>query len=1339
MIIDSALLCPQCLPEYWWGGTPPHFVSSVRHLVLHATKRSRIWVALRTHGKDSLAPPLLNLWHIPWRRNGGTNECFSHCTSEIVTREKKRTRATLLIVWESRSKGARKREGVWSPAAKQNQPKGRPRSVLLHQWGREHTRLFELPNEEPETMDDNNNDNKKKENLCHHRVMDRSRNQHATLLGTKPQRIQDSLFNGTPQGTTRKRPRPVRQHSSFWLSHSMIVRTIALVTRIESGILPWLHSCGRWWWNPWCRRRRRPVSPHRASWRRTRLVVLWFAAILLLALSTATVTASTDPTSSSWHGRTDWMHHRFGTTAFVMVPPDSRIRRRARNQPRSIQLASSNQQSSISSGSTSRRKKKNQGTDPIYTTNKDQGETSKTRRSIPTTATTQQRLTTPKSVRSWQPIPHQDTTTQPEQEQEQQQVLHTTLRHLQSQLPHVLHYPWTLDQVLQTHVPESSRLLVLTTTATEPSAAPPPPRTTSRSGPTSYSSVSSSSSDSIVCARTAQELVQWQNALWTYTTLVYNTWMGIAGLSQPQQEAKSSYSLPLLDCQITLVVSNNNDNTTSSSSSPTTIQGIQVDWSVPLLTMTSLLSTNSGARRSLFPFGMRNDKDNDDPTSSSPPNNRGILRGRSWLLLEDGKVARHEVQSIQWKASSDDEGTFQTLNVAAVGQFLQQLQQWGTVLRGGSGTTMIPSTLFSFVPPPDTAMTTTTTTTVLTPPPEWLKEVVPALLSPSTTTARNVLNRLLLGPQAASTSTSSSTVPPLRDPNKTSTTPSPEPLWAVRQSRKPSNVTTSGPILLDDTWTAWNLSVPLPGSKQWMDHVAVQQVIHVFVQDVIPQLVDPRTAVSSSSSSSSTSSMTWKFARQATLVATDGHTILVPTTTERNTGESTSPTSRHALLDFFASLATLRRRSRGTWTLQSTEQTVPLILSTSTKNDDPLVTTQVRVHYQAQGPLENAVISGTDVYTLQIRLCESTTQRSFQILQIEQERLDIAGNSNPRDTTLSMQRFVAALTNSNTQALLRTADDSWLVQLWQRLIMVDATAPNSPTRTGTGSLPALNQAEARSDEAAATVYRLMVALHTQGQALGSTSSTVSPQLPGDPTSRIPALEFMAESLELVGYLGESLVRGKTPYAQVVGFWIGQLQSNLQSGRLIFEASPSKADKVDQSPAQEQQPVTTRVEWTDRGTIRYRLILNLRVVLTPPGLPPPPSWLGTPLPFGTMNQDSTSNPSSSSFPLQLALQSEFVLDSESGTIVQQRLVDTYINGQLTPADVVSQWFQAFQQQQRGGSSSGNNNNMNNLWSLLQLVAPSSSSSSSSTPNTVPNALWQWWMQQQQPPPPPPSFW
>ena len=1231
----------------------------------------------------------------------------------------------------------------------------------------ESTRDSDLSNKEPETMGDNNNNdnnnnnnNKNKENLCHHRVLDRSRNQHATLLGTKPQRIQDALFNGTPQGTTRKRPRPVRQHSSFWLSHSMIVRTIALVTRIESGILPWLHSCGRWC-NPWCRRRR-PSSPHRASWRRNRLVVLVFAAILLLALSTTTVTASTDPTSSSWHGRTDWMHHRFGTTAFVMVPPDSRIRRRARNQPRSIQLASSNQQSSISSGSTSRRssppmekkkKKKNQGTDPIYTTNKDQGDTSKTRRSIPTTATTQQRLTTPKSVRSWQPIPDQDTT-QPEQEQ--QQVLHTTLRHLQSQLPHVLQYPWTLDQVWQTHVPESSRLLVLTTTTTEPSAAPPPPTTTtSRSGPTSYSSVSSSSSESIVCARTAQELVQWQNALWTYTTLVYNTWMGIAGLSQPSAQPETNPSLPLLDCQITLVVSNNNDNTTSSSSSPTTIQGIQVNWSVPLLTMTSLLSSNSGARSrlpSLFTFGTRNNDDDTTSSSRSPRNRGGILRGRSWLRLKDGKVARHDIQSIEWKASSleNNDDKFQTLNVAAVGQFLQQLQQWGTILRGAGGTMTTPSNLFPFVPPfssspptmrdrrtledPTGDDTKTTKTTVLTPPPEWLKEVVPALLSPSTATARNVLNRLLLGPQAASPS-SSSTVPPLRDPNKTSTTPSPEPLWAVRQSPKPSNVTTSSPILLDDTWRAWNLSVPLPGSKQWMDHVAVQQVIHVFVHDVIPQLVDPRTAVSSSSSNSG---MTWKFAPQATLVATDGHTILVPTT-ERSMGESTSPASRHALLDFFASLATLRRRSRGTWTLQSTDQAVPLILSTRTKNGDRVVTTQVRVQYQAQGPLENAVISGTDVYTLQIRLCESTTKRSFQISQIEQERLDIAGNSNPRDTTLSMQRLVAALTNSNTQALLRTADDSWLVQLWQRLIIVDATAPNSPTRTGGRSLPALNQAEARSDEAAATVYRLMVALHTQGQALGS-SSIVLPK--EDPTSRIPALEFMAESLELVGYLGESLVRGKTPYAQVVGFWIGQLQSNLQSGRLVFATSSSTtAAKADQSPAQEQQPVTTRVEWTDRGTIRYRLTLNLRVVLTPPGLPPPPSWLGTPLPFGTMNQDSTSNPSSSSFPLQLALQSEFVLDSESGTIVQQRLVDTYINGQLTPADVVSQWFQAFQQQQRGGGSSlGNNNNNNNLWSLLQLLAPSSpsSSSSSSTPNTVPNALWQWWMQQQQPPPPPSSW-
>lgn len=139
--------------------------------------------------------------------------------------------------------------------------------------------------------------------------------------------------------------------------------------------------------------------------------------------------------------------------------------------------------------------------------------------------------------------------------------------------------------------------------------------------------------------------------------------------------------------------------------------------------------------------------------------------------------------------------------------------------------------------------------------------------------------------------------------------------------------------------------------------------------------------------------------------------------------------------------------------------------------------------------------------------------------------------------------------------------------------------------------------ELRSEEAAARIYRILVALQKQGQELVDWSSSSS-----DFRSRIPGFSYMADSMELwVGGMARNqppLIRGKVRYQQIMDFWIDQLQSNLRQGRLVLVGGGGgvvvNVGSESSSSSSAEPPVVTLVEWTPNGTIRYRLTLNLRV-------------------------------------------------------------------------------------------------------------------------------------------------
>jgi hypothetical protein len=46
------------------------------------------------------------------------------------------------------------------------------------------------------------------------------------------------------------------------------------------------------------------------------------------------------------------------------------------------------------------------------------------------------------------------------------------------------------------------------------------------------------------------------------------------------------------------------------------------------------------------------------------------------------------------------------------------------------------------------------------------------------------------------------------------------------------------------------------------------------------------------------------------------------------------------------------------------------------------------------------------------------------------------------------------------------------------------------------------------------------------------------------------------------------------------------------------------------------------------------------------------------------------------PIKVELVSEYKIDSSTGMIIQHRLIETRINGQLTPGDQISRWIKRF---------------------------------------------------------------
>jgi hypothetical protein len=176
-----------------------------------------------------------------------------------------------------------------------------------------------------------------------------------------------------------------------------------------------------------------------------------------------------------------------------------------------------------------------------------------------------------------------------------------------------------------------------------------------------------------------------------------------------------------------------------------------------------------------------------------------------------------------------------------------------------------------------------------------------------------------------------------------------------------------------------------------------------------------------------------------------------------------------------------------------------------------------------------------------------------------------------------------------------------------------------------------------------TVYRIMESLHRELPLVVDTATS---------TGSVPASEYMTENVQLLGYLGEPILRGRSRYTQSIGLAFASLKAALRSGALVSKKDPK-----------------VTVELTPQGNVRCSLTLNLR--LSPPTIAGLPGMrdFDKPLLSSPYRASNDNLP-----PLKIQVVTEYALSPETGRILKHRLLESRINDQLTPDNVVSRWIQ-----------------------------------------------------------------
>jgi hypothetical protein len=395
--------------------------------------------------------------------------------------------------------------------------------------------------------------------------------------------------------------------------------------------------------------------------------------------------------------------------------------------------------------------------------------------------------------------------------------------------------------------------------------------------------------------------------------------------------------------------------------------------------------------------------------------------------------------------------------------------------------------------------------------------------------------------------------------------------------------------------------IPSPGTKEWTEYSSARNQMIQFYESVIPKLsdlsiVDPNL-----------------FAENATYQTGDG-SILV--------------NGRERLADYFQSLALTRKATGGSWTMKHCK-----IIDWKAK--------EVLVDYEAtSSSLPKWKVHGSDVYCL----ADDTVVPDDRIVisKIMQQGMSLI-DQNGSERWLDSQWLIKNLANAFANAGSGKASRDFLTELLMQQPGMRSVLKNAK---GVSS----KAGKMLSQSAAANCYYIMADLLDHSVAvLDISSSRLTP----------PVLEYMDENVDLRGYLGESILKGKNLYDRSIGSVIFGVRDSIRQKRIAVEKIyPSRVELLMPS-----------------GDIRLSQKFLFRI--------PTPG-------AGVILPESVSSP-----PIKIELVSDYNINPSTGLITEHRLVETRVNGQLTPGDQVSRWIRRFLSRDAStntGSDNGNNDSV-----------------------------------------------
>lgn len=412
---------------------------------------------------------------------------------------------------------------------------------------------------------------------------------------------------------------------------------------------------------------------------------------------------------------------------------------------------------------------------------------------------------------------------------------------------------------------------------------------------------------------------------------------------------------------------------------------------------------------------------------------------------------------------------------------------------------------------------------------------------------------------------------------------------------------------------------PMAGSDQFVEYEIVIKSLQNFATYALGRLAG---GFESSESTAGTEVIREMFTTEAVLVTSDkdGDDI----TLLRGGGKVT---------DFYRSLSVLRGASGGDWKVINVDSNLgqrKLIVEWET--DAPfkvmgkdafifetpeLLALPLRLPMNTDGDIDDIVARGIQFFD------ESNDEAiPLKVDRVESLQLMVAGASADSEWA---QSFVNAALRSGVVG--NTIPDPTITELLRSLTTKQSvkTAPKR-AKPAAKSMPPLN------DAAASSFYEIIRSLHND---LPSIIADV--EMKGKPQT--PAEAFLADSIELRGLLGEILIRGSESYNRLFGVVISSLRAAVRTNRVRLAAKPKPT-----------------IEITPNGSIKMGLVVAL--------------WIDAP----TFPGQSKSNNGGFGVPLKIEISSLYKID-EAGKIREHQILESRLNGMLTPGDVFSRWIKS----------------------------------------------------------------